>query len=282
MKKIKNKCLKPIIKFLFKFFQTVKSLLLIILRTDLKNHVPHIKDATSLTILANGPSLKDVISNLDFSKCDCCVVNDIYLSPYYKKIKPRYHVLADPLYFVRCGDIEPFIKTIDWDIRLFVPYSAWRKMAILRQMPNKYITVVPFHSSYMKGFSSFELFLFKRGLSMPVAQNVLVPSIFNAINMGYKEIILYGADHSWTRNIRVNDLNQVCLTDSHFYDEGEVKLAPWRKATPGRDIYKMHEILKDLTTVFMSYHIIRKYANIKQCSIINRTKDSFIDAFERN
>lgn len=281
IKKMLKKSLKFLFSFLVKLCQSLLSVFFVITKTDLRNHIPLIKDAGPLTILANGPSLKDVISKLDNSKCDFCVVNDFYLSPYYKIIKPRFHVLADPLYFVQSGDIEPFIKAIDWDIVLYVPYGAWKKMEILHNMPSKHITVIPFHHKYMKGFDSFELFLFKRGLSMPGAQNVLVPSIFNAINMGYKEIYLYGADHSWTKSIRVNDVNQVCLTDSHFYDEGEVKLAPWRKATPGREICKMHEILTDLTTVFKSYHIIRKYANLRNCSIINKTKDSFIDAFER-
>lgn len=281
MKRIVKIFLKSIFVFFSNLFQTTKSIILLPIKTDLRNHVPHIEDADNLIVLANGPSLKDVLSTLDFNNCDCCVVNDIYLSPYYKKIKPKYHVLADPLYFVQSGDIVPFIQEIEWDIKLFVPYTAWKKMEILREMPSQYITVVPFHHIYMKGFSIFENILFKKGLSMPGAQNVLVPSIFNAINMGYNHIYLYGADHSWTKSIRVNDVNQVCLTDSHFYDEGDVKLAPWRKATPGREIYKMHEILTDLTTVFKSYHIIREYANLRNCSIINKTKDSFIDAFER-
>ena len=116
---------------------------------------------------------------------------------------------------------------------------------------------------------------------MPRPQNVLVPSIFNGINMGYNEIIIYGADHSWTENIRINNANQVCLTDSHFYDQEEVSLKPWRKATEGREIYKMYEILWDLSNTFKSYHTLREYADTQGCHIVNKTGGSYIDAFDR-
>ena len=116
---------------------------------------------------------------------------------------------------------------------------------------------------------------------MPKAQNVLVPSIFNAINMGYKEIRIYGADHSWLECIRVDNQNRVCLTDSHFYDKEKVKLEPWIKATPGREVYKMHEVLRDIAQMFDSYHQIRWYADKVGRRVVNCTKDSFIDAFER-
>ena len=114
---------------------------------------------------------------------------------------------------------------------------------------------------------------------MPMLYNVLQPTIFNAIKMGYKEIRLYGVYHSWTEEIRVNDKNEVCLIDRHFYDEKNIKLLPLKK-TNG-EILKMYEILSDLSKVFFSYCQVRKYADYKKCKIINCTENSYIDAFER-
>lgn len=276
-----KKIIKSSISFFLKLCKTIKVLFLILFRTDLKTHIPKIENVQLLTILANGPSLKGELSKIDYSDGDFCVVNDFYKSPYYSIIKPKYHVLADPLYFTQSADIEPFIQSVNWELRLFVPYSAWRKMDILRNMPSKFITVIPFHTIAIESFKIVDLFLYKRGLSMPKAQNVLVPSIFNGINMGYKKIIVYGADHSWTESIRVDNENHVCLADVHFYDQENVALVPWRKATEGREIYKMHEILQDLSNSFRSYHTLRMYADRQGCHIVNKTQGSYIDAFDR-
>ncbi|MBO5632406.1 MAG: hypothetical protein J5965_25405, partial [Aeriscardovia sp.] len=199
----------------------------------------------------------------------------------YSKIKPKYHVLADPLYFVTDEDIQPFVDAVKWKMTLFVPYYGWKKMSILNKIPSDFITVVPYHSVNYQGFECFRNWFYEKGLSMPRTQNVLVPSIFNAINMGYKEIKIYGADHSWTECIRVNNQNQVCLVDSHFYDQEQVQLLPWRKASPDRAVYKMHEVLRDLAQMFDSYHGIKKYSVYKNCKVLNCTAKTYIDAFDR-
>lgn len=281
MKKILKKTIKRILNFILKFFNTLKFLALVVVKTDLRNHIQKVEGTGLMTILANGPSLKDDLDKIDFTKGDFCVVNDFYKSPWYSKIKPKYHVLADPLYFRTDEDIQPFVDAVKWNMTLFVPYNAWKKMNILNKNPSDFITVVPYHSVNYQGFESLRNWFYEKGLSMPGPQNVLVPSIFNTINMGYNEIKIYGADHSWTENIRVNNLNQVCLVDSHFYDKEQVKLLPWRKGTPGREIYKMQEVLRDLAQMFDSYHDINKYSDFKNCRIVNCTANSYIDAFER-
>ena len=115
---------------------------------------------------------------------------------------------------------------------------------------------------------------------MPRPQNVVIPSIFIGINEGYKQIDLYGVDHSWTKEIRVNNNNQVCLINSHFFDNKTPELKPWHKGI-GEPVYKMHEILRDLAWMFDGYYKLREYADNIGCRIINKTPDSFIDAFER-
>ena len=282
MKKIKTfiKSILHLCQFLgVKSVLTIKYILYVFLYTDLHNHISKLEGADTLTILANGPSLAKDIEKIDFSHGDFSVVNYFYKSPYYDRIKPAYHVLADPLFFTKNEDLQPFVDAVKWNMKLFVPYSAWKRLEILKHIPSQYIEVVPYHTITYYGFNCFRNWTYKHGLSMPIAQNVLVPSIFNAINMGYKEIKLYGVDHSWTESIRMNDKNQVCLTDSHFYDNEQVKLLPWKKCSGEQ--YKMHEILRDLAQMFDSYHQIRKYADSLHCHIVNMTKNSYIDAFDR-
>lgn len=281
MKRLIKRIVKRCISFFLKLCRTIKVLFFLPLKTDLKNHIPKIEGAQLLTILANGPSLKKDIEKINLLNGDFCVVNDFYKSPYYSIIKPKYHVLADPLYFTQNSDIEPFIQSVNWELKMFVPYFAWKKMDLLRGMPNEFITVIPFHNKISDSFQMLDFFLYRKGVSIPGTPNVLVPSIFNGINMGYNEIHLYGADHSWTENIRVNNENQVCLKDSHFYDKEKVSLKPWRKSMEGRDVYKMYEILRDLANTFEAYHILREYADTQGCHIVNKTGGSYIDAFDR-
>lgn len=100
------------------------------------------------------------------------------------------------------------------------------------------------------------------------------------INSGYKTIYLFGVDHSWTTQLCVNTLNQVCLRDLHYYDNKHVDLKPWLKGSG--EPYKMHEVLRDLAHMFDSYHELQNYANyINNTKIINKSKESFIDAFTK-
>lgn len=260
--------------------ETLRWLVWFVICTDHKNHISKINDISTLTILANGPSLIKDLEEIDLGAGDFCVVNDFYKSPWYKKIKPSHHVLADPLYFTKDEDLRPFIEAVNWDMKLYVPYYAWKSMGLLRNIPSRHMEVVPYHTYYYNGFEQLRTWIFKHGFAMPVPQNVLAPSIFNAINMGYKEIRLYGVDHSWTESIRVDDMNRVCFTDSHFFDNEQVKLLPWKKCSGEQ--YKMHEILRDLAQMFDSYHQIRKYSDYRKCRIVNYTKHSYIDAFERS
>lgn len=279
MKKTAVNFMVNIYHFLRSFFNTIKYFIKLICSRNLKNHINEVNNANVLTILANGPSLKEDIDNIDFTEGDFLVLNNFYNSPYFEKIKPKYYVLADPSYFTGSCNIEPLLRAIKNDIILFVPFAALKISNSLKEVINPHINIVPFQSLTYDGFEFLRNWLYRQGLAMPRAQNVLVPSIFNAINMGYKEIRIYGADHSWTENIRVDDKNRVCLTDSHFYDTEEAKMNPWLKCNGEQ--YLMHEILRDLAWMFDSYHQIRKYADKRKCLVLNYTKKSFIDAFER-
>lgn len=252
-------------------------LLRVLVTTDFRNHIEK-GNYQKLSILANGPSLTKELESIDINDGDFSVLNFFYKSPSFQQIKPSIYVLADPYFFTE-EHMKPILDTVSWPMKLFVPYRAKKNVEVLRKCPNHNIQVIPYHTGHYTGFEVFRNWIYRHGLSMPVAQNVLVPSIFNAINMGYKEIRLYGVDHSWTESIRVNSENEVCQVNTHFYDTAKVDLKPWKKVSGEQ--YMMHEILRDLAQMFDSYHFIRKYADQVGCKIINCTKNSFVDAFER-
>ncbi len=277
-----------ILHIFFVIFRFVKSLLCfirflftVLFWSDLKNHINRRNDCDSLIILANGPSLKNELDSVVLSKGDFSVVNDFFKSPYYRQLKPKYHVLADPLYFMSDEYVKNIIDVVDWNMKLFIPQIIWKKNPIIKNLINKNskIEVIPFNTIVYEGFENLRFWFYRRGLSMPRPQNVVVASIYTAINMGYKEIKLYGVDHSWIESIKVDSQNRVCQTDTHFYDTGNTPQNIWCKYTG--EPYKMHEILTDLSKAFEAYHNLRRYADNENVKIVNYTKNSYIDAFER-
>ncbi|MBC5615098.1 hypothetical protein ACRFAY_00405 [Bacteroides hominis] len=237
-----------------------------------------------LIILANGPSLAEELSKgeLDMKEADICVVNDFCKSSFFYNLKPATYVLADPMYFYDELMRETERETIDlimgvnWEMNLYVPFIVINQAKA--KINNPFVTIIPYHSNSYEGWHRVRYFLFHKGLSMPKIQNVLIPCIFNGINLGYTKIELYGVDHSWTKDIIVNEKNQVCLADYHFYDL-HVSANPWLKSSG--EAYTMCEVLRDLAIMFEAYYVLRNYAEKNGCEIINMTYNSFIDAFQR-
>ncbi len=253
---------------------------------NFKNYIPKKNPTKKLLILANGPNLKESIRNgiQDIECSDIRVVNDFCKSEFFFAIKPASYVFADPFFFSdeiteRHRQIWEAFANVDWEMTLFIPYFTFSKIS--NRISNSNIKVCPYHHMPYNGWNSIRKLLYRKGLSMPRIQNVVIPSIFIGINEGYKQIDLYGVDHSWTKEIRVNKDNQVCLINSHFFDNKTPELKPWHKGL-GQPVYKMHEILRDLAWMFDGYHVLREYADSMGCRIINKTNDSFIDAFERD
>ncbi|MFA7288390.1 MAG: hypothetical protein WC055_05875 [Melioribacteraceae bacterium] len=243
-------------------------------------------------ILGNGPSLNESLSNdLELLKTkELFVLNDFAISKYFEIIKPKYYVLLDPCYwshkvekeFLDAGILilNTINDKVNWQMYILIPTAAYKSKLyenIFSQ--NKNISIINFNSTSIFGFTQFKYFVFKNYLGMPPLNTVLGASIFIAINMHYNEINLLGAEHSWTKDIFVKEDNLVCLENPHFYDTAEIKYSPIRTAYG--NYYTMHELLRDYAKMFEGYHILRRYSENLGIRILNRTKNSFIDAFDR-
>lgn len=255
---------------------------------DFKNQIEYLPKERSLAILANGPSLETLFEQLSQIKDnDVCCLNFFALDKIFDKIKPSMYVLADPGFWIEHDEFKKerevlykiLKEDVAWKMVIYVPYMATKVLdfnTIFAQ--NKNISIRSYHSAEWNGFESMRNYVYQKGISMPRPQNVTVACIFVAINSGYKTINLYGVDHSWTQQLAVNEQNQVCLRDVHFYDTEQQNMKVWYKIDHP---YKMHEILRDLAYMFESYHQLRLYADYRSVKIFNCTNESFIDAFER-
>lgn len=282
--------MKKVYKFLKLQFSHIGNfidwLVLFVTRENFKCYIEHDENKRDreLRIIVNGPSLRSQNFEILEDNVDYCMVNDACQTQTFIKIKPSSYVIADPGYITRL-DLEENIKTwnvlnnVSWEMTLFIPYSMNKKVKNL--LHNETVKISCYHSAYFYGWQKFSFFLYKKNLAMPSAVNVLIPSIYVGIQRGYSKIRLYGSDHSWLEQLRVNAANQVCVRQLHYYDNEELlKLEPWHDET-GK-LFSMNRILARFSEIFRQYEILDMYAKFMDVQIVNMCPNSYIDAFTKN
>ena len=240
-----------------------------------------------IVIMGNGPSLRDTISNQSdvLKKSKTLAVNFAANADSYRELKPDIYVLADPHFFRVGADGSPSdpnvfrlwenIVSTDWNMILYLPCKA--KIPEFIEI-NSYISVKRYNLTPGEGLEGPVHWLYRKGLAMPRPRNVLIASIMIALREGYRDIYIVGADHSWSRDLWVDDQNRVISVQKHFYKDNEKEFERVAQEYAG---YHLHDILNSLTIAFRSYHQIAKYVDEIGAKITNCTPGSFIDAFPR-
>lgn len=233
-------------------------------------------------ILANGPSLREYLPAFKREEgVDLWIVNNFPLSSYFFRIKPHYWVLTDPIYFSsdfygidsNAIEIVKIMNNVDWPIKVFIPQYVKSNIPLIRDINNKYVSFINYNLTPVSGFHSFENYCFKNFWGLPLPQNVLNTAIYLCISLGYSYVELYGAEHSWIKTLYINNFNQVCMDDKHCYDE--------KKTERVDDFGAIDKWLFCFARAFKTHRRLRIYADLQGCKIINRTSESFIDAYER-
>lgn len=250
------------------------------------------KKATEAVILANGPSFNETYrKNKSFLKDkESICVNYFPLSPLFEEIKPRYAIITGPPFWqdtwgeenkkTTARLFDALAEKTTWDLIFFIPcnarkWSRWQNVIA----KNKHISVYYFNNTPIEGYRWFQTLMFNLRLGTPRPQNILIPTIYMTIQLKYKKVFLWGVDHSWLQEIRVDENNIALVHQKHFYDENESKPLPMRNGEKPR--YRMHNILYKFMKTFESYLVLRDYADKRGVQIINNTDGSYIDAFER-
>lgn len=278
--------LKSLIGTLFLIFRVIRN-------KSFLNRFPKASGhGKSLYVLGNGPSLKEVLStDADFlSGQDLFAVNKFFLTPQFQILKPRYYMLLDPAFNVSANTLPKYLRmqkdilrafadTVTWPMILFVPtYTDMQEQWTQLQESNGNIKV--FYTSIVCGTASQSLkqALYKRSLAMPAPTNVLVAAIFIGLNMGYSEINVLGGDHSWVRDLKVDENNNLSVLDAHFYGGGEVSCV---NAGERDSAYTMSSLLSAWASSYESYFELNAYAETIGSKVYNLTEGSYIDAFPR-
>lgn len=267
--------------FFTKLGSSTKSVVKILLKTH-RCGISPVPDADSVVIMGNGPSLADTIRDYSatLAALPLLAVNFAANTPEFRKLRPRYYVLADPHFFQstvneNVARLIYNIKSVDWAMTLFLPFEARKSGA---EMGSENVKVEYYNAVGIEGFDWLENAAYKSGRGMPRPRNVLIPSIMVAMKMGFKTIYVAGADHSWTKTLSVNDRNEVVSVQPHFYKDDEKEV---RRIRTDYLRYPLHQILYSFYVAFKSYFTIQRYAEHSGIMVLNVTPDSFIDAFPR-
>ena len=235
-------------------------------------------------VLANGPSLKkdmaDLLSDKKFLDSDKFVLNFFANSDYYTLLKPKYYCLADKGFFIdnytegHTQTLEALNQKTNWQMSLYVPnryYKIIRKIIV-----NPSISIVPLSTLQFEGFEKKRYYSYKKGIAVPCYVNVVIMIEYILLNMGCKDIWLYGVDHTFFTNMVVNEENHVGYSESHFYGEEFVELKDYDGS-----YLTICSWLMDKYLTFKEHENMRGYAGYLGARIVNCTKGSLIDAYVR-
>lgn len=245
-------------------------------------------------IIGNGPSFRTSVEKYaeDLKKNQLLCVNNFAVTPFYEEFKPVFYVLnANVLFYpdekisqlyidIRKNLFKAIEEKTTWDLYMMVPFIAKKSVEFNKILSaNPRIKPLYFNQTPAEGYTFFKHFLFRKGLGIPRPHNVLIPSIMNLIKLGYKEIYMIGADHSWLGEITVNEKNEALVNQKHFYDENESR--PEKMEDYITRPRRLHEMVHKFYLSFKGYWEIYDFAQKEGVHIYNSSEISMIDAFER-
>lgn len=288
---------EKIIAFIRNSFDTALYFAVMAFKENFRNYVSRAgsvgRPASAMAILGNGPSLARELPQLLGSReeepRDFMAVNFFAEDERFETLRPKYYVLSDPMFF-RDSEyrdrVRALYRTLDrkvaWPMNLYVQYYNPERFDYRAALPNANIRIVPFHTQVYRGFRSLEFRLFRRGLGSANFGTVVQVGEYIALLLGYKRIELYGVDHTLLDGLCVDDANRLCRIDRHYYDAAEAPAPqPIYLKVPRRP-YTMATYLAETAELFRGHEVLRDYASWLGARIVNRTRGSMIDAYERD
>lgn len=246
-------------------------------------------------VLGNGPSLKTLLADMEadfapYSESEFFVVNDFVHDSRFALLRPRYYCLSDFLFFMNTiySDrghrvMQGLAEKVDWPMLLFIPWCQRKSSYLLPIGENPNIRIVTFHHPTYWGIELLRHFLLKKGLGNGEFGTVILNAIYVSLMLGYKQIYVYGIEHTFFENLVVNRDNVLCTKVKHFYSEKE-EWKPLLEHYPGpmeNKPFTMAEFLKDKSILFQGHQIMNRFAKACGASIYNCTLGSMVDAYER-
>lgn len=284
-----KKKLKVLYDFCSGLFESMISILSVIFFSSFKTNKyfksekKRRKDGDVCYILCNGPSLQSLLESENVPNNNMFVVNFFANTDVFFKIKPDNYFVLDNILVGRAPKermeraqtvvdqlYENFAK-VTWPMNLYYPSDGSKKV-LSKILENKNITARIYNKTPVSGLKCLSHFLYRKNLGMPRPQNISNAAIFCAINSGYKKIYLYGVEHSWQKSFDVDPENhKIYANDGHFYKKDNIR---YYKRGDYCKLLLLHHL------AFKSHFMLREYSDSVGTKIVNKTANSFIEAYE--
>lgn len=286
---------EKIIAFVRNAFDTALYFAVMAVKENFRNYVRRAgtvgEPKPSVLILGNGPSLSGDLPRLieqgEHLSKDVMAVNYFALDERFATVRPAYYVLSDPMFFRdsvyrdRVAELYRVLnERVTWPMNLYVQYYNPERFDYRAALPNPNIRIVRFHTQVYRGFRSVEFWLFRHGLGSANFGTVVQVCEYVALLLGYKTLELYGVDHTLLDGLSVDDENRLCRADRHYYDDAPAVPKPIFQKVPHRP-YTMAVYLAEVAELFRGHEVLRDYARSLGARIVNRTRGSMIDAYEK-
>lgn len=218
-------------------------------------------------VLGNSPSL----NNLDLTKLTdkyVFCVNTFFVHEQFDVIKPNFYVFADPdLYMVLDEKNkywwETLIKKVKGkDVIFFLPIQL-KDTYVHKELIEEKIFFIDIKSR----FNDYSVENFNLTNPINNVQNVLILAIQIAIDLGFVELNLLGADHDW--------LFHIGHEQRHFYDTKKTGVE-----NVGEVGFPYHWWLDAVNTMFLQYKMIKKYIDKdNKVKIFNASESGVLDVY---
>lgn len=233
-------------------------------------------------ILANGPST----NQLDFSKLAneiTFTVNQIARNPQFEKLKPRYHLWADRIFFeidennpedIEILDVIKAVNRISPDTQVF--YEVTAKAMITKFQLDKTSHVNYFQSIGLnpacmeKGYIDFSK-------PVPNYPTVIDYAIVLAVYMGFEEIYLLGCDCTGFINIAQNKMKQA-KDNLYAFDVTENAAKRMERYAEQRSIKGE---LQSYVALFDEYEALDRYCLRHGAHLYNATEGGLLESLQR-
>lgn len=269
------------------------------LRSHTFHKIPLInKLSGTVYILTNGPSLKQTLEDYDNGKIEIdnnsFFVNLSALDSHFLKIRPMHYCLSDPMFYQDYIPKKDAVRKmydimnndVDWDMYLYLCFPTEKEYDKLEKyagLTNPHIKIIRMNRKTCTFLApSWRNKLYATGYFMPEDGTIANTAIYLALLEGYKEIKLYGADHNYFLEFAVNDENELCSLDSHFYDKEKPVMRPFKNTCVAEDrAFRVHEWFYIMYVMFESHDLLQQFSQYLGAHILNCTPGSMIDSYER-
>ena len=280
--------MRRIIDFVIRLLQDIlnvlKSFMAIFVYSCLRNKNENYKNRGKCNVLGNGPSLGENIEEILNSGIPSVAVNFFCRSEYFRIVRPEYYLFIDSSFFNKtdkriCQLMDDFcesMQTVDWEMAIFIPYHQRNSLGgkRLKSIKNNFLKIACLNTTPIDGPIKFRHKMYQLNLGMPIAYNVINAALVLAINIGFNEIHLFGAEHSFLKQMFFDNEGNLCGYNSHIY-KSEVK-ATYMIPKGG-----LEDGLLSFAMCLKSYRYIKMYADSLNVKIFNRCKESYIDVFDK-